>query len=370
MSLYDGTLYGVTNSVGGVASVFAINADTGAILWTSPVSSFNGSERLGTTLVPNAFGPGVHGLYWMFDNRTPETSGIRGVPVSPAAAGTAVSLGATRTSFSHIIYDQPANALYAPHWSDYGTSIEAFRPNGQLLWVARTDEFGFSLNGGFTPAHVLRPGGNGLIFAGFEGDFWLLNNPGDLGGGPLPASSALWYFNGPNEASEARDGGLIIADPVSGQQVYITGTTANTAANYARRIVAHRVSTGERIFEYFVPGDSGALGFGAGTCFSPAVDSRGDLYFGMVSQAVAGGDPKLVALTVEPCLANCDNSTTPPILNAGDFTCLLNRFRAAQSLPAAQQVTDYTNCDQSTTPPVLNAGDFTCFLTKFRAGCP
>jgi hypothetical protein len=29
----------------------------------------------------------------------------------------------------------------------------------------------------------------------------------------------------------------------------------------------------------------------------------------------------------------------------------------------------YANCDGSTTPPVLNAGDFVCFLQKFRAGC-
>jgi hypothetical protein len=85
--------------------------------------------------------------------------------------------------------------------------------------------------------------------------------------------------------------------------------------------------------------------------------------------AIAGN--QFASFTLAPaCYANCDGSTTPPILNAGDFSCFLNRFRAAQSLPAAQQLADSTNCDQSTTPPVLNAGDFTCFLTRFRAGCP
>ena len=29
----------------------------------------------------------------------------------------------------------------------------------------------------------------------------------------------------------------------------------------------------------------------------------------------------------------------------------------------------YANCDGSTTPPVLNVLDFTCFLNKFAAGC-
>jgi hypothetical protein len=73
---------------------------------------------------------------------------------------------------------------------------------------------------------------------------------------------------------------------------------------------------------------------------------------------------------IPACYANCDQSTTAPVLNAGDFTCFLDGFRAGLSLSAAAQVTSYSNCDQSTTAPVLNAGDFTCFLTKFRAGCP
>jgi hypothetical protein len=61
------------------------------------------------------------------------------------------------------------------------------------------------------------------------------------------------------------------------------------------------------------------------------------------------------------CYANCDNSTTAPVLNVGDFTCFLQRFAAGES---------YANCDNSTTPPVLNVGDFTCFLQSFAAGCP
>jgi hypothetical protein len=62
-----------------------------------------------------------------------------------------------------------------------------------------------------------------------------------------------------------------------------------------------------------------------------------------------------------PCYPNCDQSTTPPVLNVGDFTCFLQRFAAGDA---------YANCDNSTTPPVLNVGDFTCFLQRFAAGCP
>jgi hypothetical protein len=61
------------------------------------------------------------------------------------------------------------------------------------------------------------------------------------------------------------------------------------------------------------------------------------------------------------CYANCDNSTSPPILNANDFQCFLNEFAAGNSA---------ANCDGSTSAPVLNANDFQCFLNKFAAGCP
>jgi hypothetical protein len=60
------------------------------------------------------------------------------------------------------------------------------------------------------------------------------------------------------------------------------------------------------------------------------------------------------------CYANCDGSTVPPILNANDFQCFLNKFAAADP---------YANCDGSTVPPVLNANDFQCFLNKYAAGC-
>ena len=60
------------------------------------------------------------------------------------------------------------------------------------------------------------------------------------------------------------------------------------------------------------------------------------------------------------CYPNCDNSTTPPILNINDFICFLNKFAAQDP---------YANCDGSTTAPILNILDFMCFLNRFAAGC-
>ena len=61
------------------------------------------------------------------------------------------------------------------------------------------------------------------------------------------------------------------------------------------------------------------------------------------------------------CYANCDNSTTPPVLNVLDFACFLNKFASGNV---------YANCDHSTAAPALNVLDFACFLNKFAAGCP
>jgi hypothetical protein len=52
------------------------------------------------------------------------------------------------------------------------------------------------------------------------------------------------------------------------------------------------------------------------------------------------------------CYANCDSSTTAPVLNVSDFSCFLNNFAAASP---------YANCDGSTTPPEGSpAGDWMC----------
>jgi hypothetical protein len=77
-----------------------------------------------------------------------------------------------------------------------------------------------------------------------------------------------------------------------------------------------------------------------------------------------------VGCTTSPCYANCDGSTAAPILNVDDFTCFINRFAEAQTLPHAQQVGHYANCDGSSTAPALNVDDFTCFINQFAAGCP
>jgi hypothetical protein len=67
-----------------------------------------------------------------------------------------------------------------------------------------------------------------------------------------------------------------------------------------------------------------------------------------------------VATIPGPCYANCDGSTSAPVLNINDFVCFLNAYAGGESR---------ANCDGSTTVPVLNVLDFVCFLNRFAAGC-
>ena len=75
--------------------------------------------------------------------------------------------------------------------------------------------------------------------------------------------------------------------------------------------------------------------------------------------AGGGVSPKAIQYIGCPnCYANCDLSTSSPLLNVNDFLCFLNAF--ARQDP-------YANCDGN---EVLNAADFQCFMNRFATGCP
>jgi hypothetical protein len=143
------------------------------------------------------------------------------------------------------------------------------------------------------------------------------------------------------------DHALMAWDPVQGMMlVYRTGTDLSNLVGFQPDAIFLGVGTRAN-----AEGGSNALA------------DNGWFAFG-VSANIASSPNSAILRTRFPapaCYANCDGSTTPPVLNVGDFTCFLQKFAAGDP---------YANCDQSTTPPVLNVGDFTCFLQKYAAGCP
>ena len=101
-------------------------------------------------------------------------------------------------------------------------------------------------------------------------------------------------------------------------------------------------------------------------CNSNGIPDTTDLAAGTLHDCNANGIPDECELAAGvpvncPCYANCDGSTTAPVLNVNDFICFQQKYAAGDA---------YANCDGSTTAPVLNVNDFICFQQKFAAGCP
>jgi glucose/arabinose dehydrogenase len=89
-----------------------------------------------------------------------------------------------------------------------------------------------------------------------------------------------------------------------------------------------------------------------GSIYALGEDDTGELYILTGSSGVFKIVPQ--------CWANCDGSTTQPVLDVADFTCFIERFAAGDP---------YANCDGSTVEPVLNVEDFLCFVAAVAEGC-
>ncbi len=115
------------------------------------------------------------------------------------------------------------------------------------------------------------------------------------------------------------------------------------------------------------PGASIACNDNAGQFFETSsattlLTSGQEVYIRIGGNSSAHGNYTLTIQACGPssCYANCDASTSAPLLTANDFQCFLNKFAAADA---------YANCDHSTSNPLLTANDFQCFLNAYAAGC-
>jgi hypothetical protein len=242
----------------------------------------------------------------------------------------------------------------------WDTTILKYSPAGDLQWVRTMD--------------LDRPDGPTAIDVDAQGNVY-------IGG--------IW-----NKATD--DDGFVVSYSPSGDRRWLRfidgGLTWGSDATYSMRVgpdgniyaaseidhatgvdlaLTRYTPTGDLIDTTLYPsGNSGNFVWGKNTCLDLAPD--GSAYI-VGSTHGAGGVVDFITIKTvgspQFCYANCDQSTTPPILNVEDFTCFINEFAGAQALPPEQQVTHYANCDQSTTAPVLNVEDFTCFINRFAQGC-
>ena len=221
-------------------------------------------------------------------------------------------------------------------------------------FIARWTTAGWSdLAGGLTTTvyalSVFDDGSGPALYAG--GNF-----TGTFAG--LPASriarwnGAAWSALGTGVAARVR--GLVVFDDTNGPALYATGDSGPGAPGISK----------------WSGGAWSALGaglVGAGRTMAAFDDDAGgpippSLYVGG-DFSHAGGLPSsnFARWGCGVCYANCDSSTTAPVLNVNDFICFQQKYAAGDA---------YANCDGSTTPPVLNVNDFVCFQQKYAAGCP
>jgi len=85
-------------------------------------------------------------------------------------------------------------------------------------------------------------------------------------------------------------------------------------------------------------------------------DAAGEIY--IVAQGPFAAPVGSIFKIVPRCPANCDGSTTAPVLNVNDFLCFQNKFASGDC---------YANCDGSSVAPVLNVNDFLCYLNLYAA---
>jgi hypothetical protein len=109
---------------------------------------------------------------------------------------------------------------------------------------------------------------------------------------------------------------------------------------------------------------SGAAGIARGWApvgANNAVDATDRAYIAAQIAAAGGGTADWSNISQAVAFDLSADVTGDLLVNQADLDAFDALFGSAPC---------YANCDLSTTPPVLNAGDFACFLSRFRGGCP
>jgi len=155
----------VTGEVGVEVSdqcrIYMLRAETGQQFGDSLVTvelQRNGDNNPGNlVLVPDAFGPGVHGLYWNQENGNqtlpPQYCDMVGIQVNPATGSAATAWGpgsAIQGPYlmdSHVLYTPRTGRLYTPSYANWGHSLYVWDPS--------------AANGAQLPATVAGAGSHG-----------------------------------------------------------------------------------------------------------------------------------------------------------------------------------------------------------------
>lgn len=272
-ALYNGVLYVATRdylrSTGEedipTVTIYALNAANGAILRRYDVTVSRGgwtaTPRTSLTIVPNAFGPGAHGLYFTVDRGSVATDPtVFGINL---ATGQYWATSSGKANHSHIIYSPVTNELIKVFWSDYGQTIATFDPrtgavkhqsnwrNVSMIDPLRSLEdpntwLWSNIGGhGYCDTAALLPDGTSVITAGFGGVVTMYTRE------PNGAYTGRILTQGPSYWGEFHNMAQLLVPIGGGQPVWLTATRSERSeTGQTAMVVAIGALTGEVLWQY------------------------------------------------------------------------------------------------------------------------
>ncbi|HOW71656.1 MAG TPA: putative Ig domain-containing protein [Phycisphaerae bacterium] len=162
--LYQGFLY-VVGAQSGDKGIYVLKASTGEIVADQLVSGFEASAGGQMTLVPSAFGPGAHGLYFNADGGG--AAGMYAVVANPTGAYLAWKDYGGKVARSHVVYVSSAQRVCTHTWGDYGATFYAWNLDGSL--PASSGNAANNSGHGFEDLGAVDFNGVDVIAGGFSG---------------------------------------------------------------------------------------------------------------------------------------------------------------------------------------------------------
>ncbi len=165
--LYNGKLY-VLGAGTGTKKLYQLNSTTGSIEWSSDVTGCTATNGGQMTLVPNAFGAGVHGLYYNADGGNATNKSMFAIAINTGTNSATLqwSSAGGKVARSHVIYVEAAGRVCTHTWNDYGSSLYCWNLDGSA--PAQTVNPGEAWHG-FEDFGAVDFDGNDIIAGGFSG---------------------------------------------------------------------------------------------------------------------------------------------------------------------------------------------------------
>lgn len=232
--LYEGRVY-VVGAGETTKTVYEIDAATGTIIWAKQITvnldTGWGDAKGAMTLVPNALGAGIHGLYFNADG-----SGD-GTDVYCIAVNTNTYSGSLqwmadggKAARSHVIYSATTGRLYTATWGDDGKQFYSFSPTTGLLFGNNSPE---NSGHGYNDFGCLDFNGTDVIAAGFGGNVIRYHDTGD-------GSTISTFYPTSSNYGEFRMYGGLYKD-ANGDSIAVMATRSSEGPN--ARVLAFNATT-------------------------------------------------------------------------------------------------------------------------------